>query len=146
MSGAVPLAEGSEDLEQEDTLLIDPAQTDPTDHISFCEDPTVSRWVAVPTSQSALGRETISVLGLDQDDQLNAHVDDRVRIWADQLLDVVKLGDAAEVAAVWDRMCRSLFAPRQPFHALTRDALAILIPKTVRASFCLEFPKLGRCV
>jgi uncharacterized protein (TIGR02646 family) len=142
--GAEPLPEYSEALDQENALLIDPASVDPTEHIAFRKDPTVNRWVAVPLRRSAHAYATITTLGLDQDDQLNVHVDDRVRPWVDALERDIEAGDATKVRETWARMCASLFAPRQPFHALTRDALASFVSEADRKTFVLVLPTLGR--
>lgn len=141
--GTSPLAELSFDLGEERPLLIDPARVDARDHFQFRWSDSRGRWIPVPVPGSKEGQATIGILGLDDDEHPTEHVRERVEHWMERLEDDLGKDDPQAVQATWKRMIRSLFAPRQPFHAVTWDALNARFPEEVRRKWGLELPLLG---
>lgn len=139
--GTAPLPELSFELDAEHPLLIDPARVDPREHIRFRW--SKGRWTPVPVAGSKLGAKTIEVLGLDDDDAPTQHVQARVSLCIEQIGEAMGEGDAQKVQREWKRCIRSLFSPRQPFHAVTWDALDWHFPAPVRREWGIELPVLG---
>lgn len=141
--GTAPLPELSFDLDVESPLLIDPARVDPRQHIRFQWSEDKRRWLPVPVAGSRLGAKTIEVLGLDDDDAPTQHVQERVSLCIEQIGEAIRDGDTQKVRREWERCIRSLFRPRQPFHAVTWDALDWHFPESVRREWGVELPVLG---
>lgn len=141
--GTSPLAELSFDLDTEQPLLIDPARMDPREHIRFGWDQTLQRWIPEAVRGSVNGAKTIEILELDWDDHPSRHIEDRVEPAIEELRCEMSRGDARAVSAMWNRKMKSLFAPRQPFHAVTWDALHTAFPADDRRRWGLELPQLG---
>jgi uncharacterized protein (TIGR02646 family) len=142
-AGTSPLAELSFDLETEQPLLIDPARTDPREHIRFRWSERRQRWFPEAVQGSVRGDTTIRILGLDEDDHPSRHVEDRVGPQIEELREQMQHGDPTKVRNMWDRKMRSLFARRQPVHAVTWDALDAAFPADERQRWGLELPRLG---
>ncbi|EYF04188.1 HNH endonuclease [Chondromyces apiculatus] len=150
--GSSPLAEFSVALDKERPLLIDPARVNPREHIRFKWSEARGRWLPLPVNGSALGRRTIDELRLavidDGADHAKAHVEDRLSLCIEQLREAMSGGsgkdDREKVKRLWARWCRSLFAPRQPFHALTWDVLDAEFSAEERSTWGLTLPRLGR--
>lgn len=142
--GTAPLPERSFELEAERPLLIDPARIDPREHIRYRWSESRGRWVPVPVARSDMGPVTVEVLGLDEADLPTDHVADRVDPWVDRLAETIRQGDPERVQSHWNSMCRSLFAAKQPFHAVTWDALEAKVPERLRRQWGLDLPQLGK--
>jgi uncharacterized protein (TIGR02646 family) len=144
-AGTKPLLELSVDLDSEQALLIDPARIDPRDHIRFVFSETRSRFIPRPVNGSPLGRETLKTLALDEPDDVR---DDHVRRLTQHelppLRDILASNDSPVIQAYWLRLCRKLFEPAMPFHAVTWDVLDWAVPATQRATWGLSLPQLGR--
>ncbi len=92
---------------------------------------------------SSSGAKTIEVLGLHQDDHRADHVKHRVEPEIEALREQMNRGDATAVKVTWHRTMRKLFAPMQPFHAVTWDVLDAAFPVDERQRRELELPSLG---
>lgn len=144
VAGAVPLAAESVEVDSEQSLLIDPARIDPREHIRFRENKD-GRWLPFPVHGSKMGKETIFVLGLDQeDDHRAAHVRDRVLPAVEQILESIALGQGSHVSRTWKRTMQTLFSDGMPFHSVTWDVLEKKIPQAIRAQWNLTLPVLGQ--
>lgn len=153
-----PLATGSTALVAEQSppgnespLVLDPGDdtNDPVDAIRFCKEKVggFERWVPRPRNGSALGRETIEVCGLDRPGLLTLysdHVNSRVRPKVDKVTGALKREDAREIVQQWGSATRALVSnAAAPFRALSYDALDVLVPPPVRATYglALERPR-----
>ncbi len=141
--GTRALPEGSFDLRAEQPLLIDPSSVDPRDHLRFKWSRSERRWVPVPVNGSVLGKKTIEVLGLDQDERPTEHIRERVEPLMQQIAEAIRGQDPAAIRRTWNRILQSLFSSGQPFHAVTWDALDARFPKQVRETWGVELPMLG---
>lgn len=144
--GSTSLPEMCFDLDQESPILIDPARLDPREHIRFGWVAHRKRWIPYPINGSELGDKTIKILGLDEDDRPTEHVRERVEPWLEQIKAIWSdtRGDVDKTSAAWRRMLDSLFAPRQPFHAVTWDALEHFLADAERHKIGLALPQLTR--
>ncbi len=99
----------------------------------------------MPVNGSPLGRETLKTLALDEPDDVR---DDHVRRLTQHelppLRDILASNDSPVIQAYWLRLCRKLFEPAMPFHAVTWDVLDSAVPATQRATWGLSLPQLGR--
>ena len=132
-------------IELEQPLLIDPAREDPLDHMVWLPmDPSApeGRWRAFHKTER--GRITIHILGLDSRnvDRVGDHILHVVKPWADRVTDALENEDLARAQEIWNDAIAHLFAPAQPFHAATHDALAYMIPaeERARAGLVLQRP------
>lgn len=141
--GTMALPEGSFNLATEQPLLIDPATVDPRDHLRFKWSRSEGRWVPVPVNGSTLGKKTIEILGLDQDEKPTKHILERVEPLMEQIEEAIRGQEPAAIQRTWSRMLQSLFSRGQPFHAVTWDALDDRFPEPVRRAWGLSLPRLG---
>lgn len=139
--GTNPLVERSFDLNEEKPLLIDPAKDDPRDHIFFKWSDSRGKWIATPNSRSVRGLRTITILQLEEDDRAADHVKDRVRPIIEQIR--ADVPHVLRVQETWKRLVGSLFAPKQPFHAITWDVLNAEFSQTFREKYQVALPQLG---
>lgn len=140
--GTAPLPPLSFDIGAESSALIDPSGEDPRDHIRFKWSPTRTRWV--PVARSPKGQKTIQVLGLDDDDKPTEHLERRiVQDVLDDVERAIKGGRKGAVQRAWRKALRALFAPREPFHAVTWDAMDARFPEKLRKRFGIALPTLG---
>jgi uncharacterized protein (TIGR02646 family) len=113
-------------------LLLDPYERDcnPAREIRFerLKVQRVERWQ--PFGLTPRGRETVRVCGLDRPGLLTLykeHVVSTVRPKVEELLRTVEQGDVKDIMRTWARLKRGLFGEYQRFHALSRDALRVLV-------------------
>ncbi|MEM9492636.1 MAG: hypothetical protein AAGC55_26045 [Myxococcota bacterium] len=142
--GTQPLPSLSFDVDKEQPLLIDPARVEPREHLRFRWSKTRQRWLPLAIGGSKQGAKTIEVLGLSEDDRPTEHVCERVEPWCKELDEHIRRGDTKAVQRTWTRLTKSLFAPKQPFHAVTWDALDTRYPQAERQRWQLTLPRLGR--
>jgi uncharacterized protein (TIGR02646 family) len=144
-SGSTPLRTHQPPPGQEVPLLIDPVTAvgapDPTAEIVFRRERVsgVERWV--PRGTTLRGRQTIEVCGLDRPSLLDlyaTHVIDFVRPRLKGLFEAVTAQNPRAVVVEWSSATRALFAPTQPFRALSYDAVEVLVPGKVRADYSLS--------
>lgn len=136
------LAELTFDLSREDPLLIDPSRVDPRGHIRFRWSEVRRKWFPVPVGNSQLGAETIRVLGLDEDDARDRHVE-RIQPEIDDLR--AYQADPTTFRVEWSRVCRRLLAPGQAFRALAWDMLDHHFPEQTRRALDVELPAFPTC-
>lgn len=141
--GTVPLPEGSSNLAMEQPLLIDPCTVDPRDHLRFRWSRSEGRWVPVPVNGSELGRKTIEILGLDQDERPTEHIRERVEPLMKLVEAAIRGQNPAVIRSTWKRVLQSLFSRGQPFHAVTWDAIDARYPQPVRTTWGIQLPRLG---
>jgi len=142
--GTAPLPEYSFDLDLEHPLLIDPARVDPREHIRFRWSSTRRRWFPMPVPGSKLAQKTITVLGLDEDDDPQRHFEQHVEPWIQQLEDQIRSGNQQAVQRTWKYMITAFFARGQAFQAFTWDVLDHHFPEKRRQTWGLELPSIGR--
>lgn len=96
------------------------------------------RWK--PYGLTERGRETIRICGLERPSLLTlyeAHVQDRVRPKLATFLGVAEMAVPQDIVRAWRTLLRGLFSPYQQFHALSRDALRVLVWPELRARYQL---------
>jgi hypothetical protein len=118
-------------------LLLDPydASIDPHSEIEFRLGHVADRERWQPVGLTARGWASIFAFGLDRPpllDKYADHVRDLVRPRVELFQSALENTDRATALAAWNRLCGSLFAPRQDFHALSRAAIAILLRDEIR--------------
>ncbi len=143
-AGTKPLSELSIDLDSEQALLIDPSRIDPREHIRFVWSETRGRYIPLPVNGSQLGRETLRMLRIDDDDVRDDHVRRLQQHELPPLREVLASNDGQVITEAWRRLCSKLFEPAMPFHAVTWDVLDREVPAAQRATWGLVLPKLGR--
>ena len=129
----------------EQPLLLDPFDPtfDPRRHIEFQRVRMQGKERWLPYGRSPAGDATIRVCGLDRAsliDRYTEHVNMVVRPRVLVLDDAVDSGDVRRIEEAWSTAWRALLAPRQEFCALSRDALAVLVPRATRERHRLEVP------
>jgi hypothetical protein len=148
--GQFPLVDETKRLQAEDDppqgeqpLILDPcgAEFNPLLEIDFRRERVggLERWR--PHGTTPRGWKTIEVCGLDRPtllDLYRAHVNDRVRPRAEEVLEAHGRGDARSVVQLWCRAKRSLLGPHSPFRSLSHHALAVLVSPDVRATYQLD--------
>lgn len=140
--GTAKLPELSFELSLEQPLLIDPSRVDPRAHIRFRWSEVRQKWLPVPVDHSPLGAETIRVLGLDEDDARDRHVE-RIQPDIDDLL--ACRTEPTIFRVEWSRTCRRLLAPGQAFRALAWDMLDHHFPELQRRALAVELPAFPTC-
>lgn len=126
----------------EQPLLLDPY--DPSvvdaDEIVFRRETVQRKERWRPEGLTARGRETVRICGLDRPsliDLYTDHVRDVVRPKLERFR-AAEEGSPQRVSDAWDTLRRGLFAPRQEFHALSRDALRALVPPALLQRYQLR--------
>lgn len=124
-------------------LLIDPydASIDLPAEIEFRLGHVAGRERWQPAGLTARGWASIIIFGLDRQSLLTRyadHVDTLVRPKVERFRHALTNASRSGVEEAWRRLCGSLFAPRQDFHALSRDAVAILLRDEIR-EYHLQF-------
>ena len=147
-SDAFPLEDGSTPLASEEPppgkelpTLIDPCHEDPVEFIQFVFN--ANHWRPVGRNGNARGERTVEILQLDRPDLLthyDAHVTDQVAPRTDATREAIARQDPLLVQSTWRRV-RGLLSPRMPFVALSFDAIAHLVPGSVRMKWGLELPR-----
>jgi hypothetical protein len=127
----------------EQPLLIDPYDPtiDPMQEIEFRRDRVQGKERWKPYGITERGRATVRICGLDRAaliDKYNAHVRDIVRPKIESFQQAQETGNAQDIVRAWSRLLRGLFWSEQPFHALSRAALAILVSPLVRERYQLN--------
>lgn len=138
--GTPALPEMCFDLGQEQPLLIDPSRIDPRKHIRFGWSATRNRWLPYPVDGSDLGRETITKLGLDEDDAADRYVETSVMPWVST---IERVADLAAVGGVWSDAMTALFSLNAEFQALSWDVLDHFYPSVWRDAHGVELPEIG---
>jgi hypothetical protein len=151
-----PLERGSSRLSKMDlapgterSLLINPAEVDPLEHIRFIADPIgEDNWRAVGLTPG--GKWTVFVFGLNRPGLRTAR---RNRVRAikcnDSLgraLDALKAGDGGTLQAHWKLAVAELLGSTQDFLSLAYCVLDDLVPEATRTKYGLELPKPGSIV
>lgn len=118
-------------------LLLDPydASIDPRSEIEFRLGHVADRERWQPIGLTARGWASIIAFGLDRQSLLTRysdHVDTFVRPKVELFQHALKSTGRSGVEGAWQRLCGGLLAPRQDFHALSRDAVAILLRDEIR--------------
>lgn len=140
--GTPPLPPLSFDLDSESPLLVDPAREDPRAHIRFKWSDTRKRWL--PVAKSLKGQQTIEALGLDDDDKPTDHLArPLIKDALDDIESAVRRKRKRGVQAAWNKALKSLFAPKEPFHAVTWDAMDARFPESERRKYGVALPVLG---
>ena len=119
----------------EQPLLIDPTSEDPLDHMVWRPlDPRSPDGAWRAFHKTERGRVTIHILGLDgrNVDRVGEHILHVVKPWADRVATALEHEQLAQAQALWNEALIRLFAPAQPLHAATYDALAYIVPASER--------------
>lgn len=141
--GSVPLGPGEKPPGGETPLLIDPYTEDPIDFIQFRLANLNGRdcWRPFARNGSEKGDWTIRVAKLDRPELLD-HYEEHVKEWvqprAEEVAKALETGNHDEIREVWDKTTKRLLNPRQPFAALSHDALDHFVPFAVRSQYDLE--------
>ena len=130
---------------EEQPLLIDPydPSVDPAGEIEFRREYVQRKERWKPYGVTDRGRETIRICGLDRPGLLTlyeTHVRELVRSKVDRFGAAVRTEDPQEIVKAWGTLTRGLFGKLQPFHALSRDAVRVLVPRDVRVRYQLSWP------
>jgi uncharacterized protein (TIGR02646 family) len=126
----------------EQPLLIDPCDPDidPANEIEFRRQRVQRKERWTPHGLTERGRETVRICGLDRPSLLTMyeeHVRDLVRPKVELFLNIVETGNAQDVVRAWRTLVRGLFGECQAFHALSRDALKVLVRPELRERYQL---------
>lgn len=137
------------DLTSERPALIDPSCEDPMRHIEWRPEdervaPESMRWT--PVHKTERGRVTIAVLHLHGwlKDRVTGHV--KRRLWGSHLKHIAHLlatSRTVEARRAWRAMVAAVFAPEEPLHAASYDALRFLSRKLRWDGLSFDLPRPG---
>lgn len=143
-AGTPPLPELCFDVGREQALLIDPSRVDPREHIRFQWSDTRGRWLPYPVDGSVVGEETITKLGLDDDDAADRYVETYVKPWVTTLKRAAANGVPGAVVGYWSDAMFALFSDWSEFQALSWDVLDHHFPADWRHGHGVKLPVIGR--
>jgi hypothetical protein len=132
------------DTTVESPLLVDPATTDPLDHIEWRP---VNRshpkrlWKWSPEGLTAEGRATIRILGFQHlIDDVNEHVRANLLARTETICEQVKSGHLALAQRDWSRLGRDVASPRAILAGPSWNALHFLVDQATRTAGQLQIP------
>lgn len=142
-----PLSEHQAPPGNEQPSLLDPTEPsfEPAVHFQFRPHRVQKQERWVPYGLTDRGRKTIEICGLDRPSLLDLykkHVQEIVRPKLAGFEIARKLGEARAIHDEWSTATRGLLHRERPFRALSRDALAVLVPAEVRDRHQLTLPRL----
>ena len=126
----------------EQPLLLDPyeARIEPANEIEFRRENVQGRERWKPYGITERGRETVRICGLDRPSLLtlyDAHVREVVRPKVERFRRIAEAELTPDIVRAWGTLVRGLFGEYQPFQALSRDVVRVLVPTSLRARYQL---------
>jgi hypothetical protein len=127
----------------EQPLLLDPydPSVDPASEIEFRREYVQRKERWKPYGLTERGRETIRICGLDRPSLITlyeTHIREVARVKVERFGAAVKTEAPHEIVRAWGTLTRGLFGKLQPFHALSRDAIRVLVPPDLRGRYQLS--------